>query len=220
MMKKLFFILTFLFFSLRTASAFDCSTFPVNPKIHITSSYGKLIYNDEKNTAEITEIAKKFNLIESGLFANGLSTVNVTFDITINTIGHLAGNEEFCVVPTDINIFLGFDRPTIYRSNELKKDSCEYNLVTQHEKVHQQINKSTLEYYLPMFKHAASAIVKRITPIHTSDINQIEIISEELTKDYNTKLTPLVNYIKEQLLLEQKKLDNSVNYKFESTLCR
>ncbi len=219
MMKKLFFILTILIFSARTALAFDCSNILVDPKINIISSYGKLIYNDTLSTAQITEIAKKFNLVESGLFANGLSTINVTFDITINTLGYPIGNSEFCVVPTDINIFLGFDLPIIYRSNGLIKDSCEYNLVTQHEKVHQQINKSTLEYYLPMFKHAASAIIKKITAIYTTDINEVKNISADLTKTYNQKLTPLVDYIKNQMLIEQKKLDNPSNYQFESTLC-
>ena len=219
MMKKLFFILTTFIFAPHLSFAADCSAVPVNPQIKITASYGKLTYDNTKNTAEITEMAKKFNLVERGLFASGLSTVNVNFDITINTLGNLIGNSEFCVVPTDINIFLGLEKPTVYLSNELNKDSCAYNLVLRHEKIHQQINKTTLEYYLPIFKDGATAIIKKIKPVHITNIDDIEKTTGDLTKLYNEKLTPLVDFIKKEMLSEQQKLDNPGNYQFESSLC-
>lgn len=219
MMKKLFFILTILLFMYKPAAGNDCSAVAVSPQIKVTSSYGKLNYDLTKNTAEITAMATKFNMVEAGLFASGLSTVKVNFDITINTLGHLMGNSEFCVVPTDVNIFLGFEAPTIYLSNELVKDSCEYNLVMRHEKIHQQINKTTLEYYLPLFKDAVAKIITDIRPIHITNIDDIEMTTADLTRLYNQKLTPLVNYIKKEMLLEQQKLDNPNNYQYESSLC-
>ena len=219
MMKKLFFVLTYLLFFYNQATALDCSAVVVNPKIKTTASYGKLEYIHNKNTVEITEIAKNFNILEKGIFAHGLSTVNINFDITINTLGHLIGNSEFCVTPTDINIFLGMYKPIIYISSELEKDSCEYKIVLHHEQVHQQINKTTLEYYLPMFKYAAEHIIKQIEPIHITDIDDIEKTTAELTKIYNKKLNPLVDYIKREMLKEQQKLDNNQNYIFESSIC-
>lgn len=219
MMKKIFFILTFLLFS-HFASAEDlCATFTEEPQIKITASYGKLEYDFNKNTDEITQLAQKFNLAEKGLFAHGLSTVNVNFDITINTLGQPIGNSQICVIPTEVTIFLGLDSPIIHISKELAKESCEYNIVLQHEKVHQQINKSTLEYYLPMFKYASTEIIKNIKPILITDINDIEKTTGDLTKSYNQKLTPLVDYIKREMLTEQQKLDNQNNYLLESTLC-
>lgn len=219
MMKKLFFILTFLFFSRFAAAEDICAAFTEEPQIKITASYGKLEYDFDKNTAEITELAKKFNLAENGLFAQGLSTVNINFDITINTLGQPIGNNQICVIPKEITIFLGLNSPIIHISKELQKDSCEYNVVLQHEKIHQQINKSTLEYYLPMFKYASTQIIKSIKPILITDINDIEKITGNQTKFYNKKLTPLVDYIKREMLSEQQKLDNEKNYRFESTLC-
>ena len=57
------------------------------------------------------------------------------------------------------------DKKIVKLSKELKENSCEYNIVMQHEKTHQQINKKTLEYYLPLFKSASTTIIKSIKPV-------------------------------------------------------
>ena len=220
MTKILFFILTTLFFLSTNSFAVDCSSLPITPKITITSSYGKLTYDYSKNISEITAMAKKFNLVETGLFASGLSTVNVNFDITINSIGQPIGNSEYCVIPTEVVVFLGLEAPTIYISKDLNKDSCEYKQVLHHEKIHQQINKTTLEYYLPMFKKASTEIINKTKAVHTSSINNIEKITGDLTKYCNKKLTPLVNFIKKEMLSEQQKLDSSDNYLYENNICQ
>ncbi len=219
MIKKLFFILIFLFFSNNSSFAADCSSIDINPQITLLSSYGKLVYDYTKTTEEITSLANSLNISEKDLFASGLSTVNINFDIEINTIGQPIGNSEFCVVPTSIKIFLGLDSPTIYISNELEKNSCHYNIVLRHEQTHQQINKKTLEYYLPLFKNSATKISQTIKPIHITDIESIRPSIKALTEIYNKKLTPLVDYIKKEMLIQQLKLDNPQNYLFESSIC-
>ena len=220
MMKKLFFILTTLIFFCSKSFAADCSDININPTIKVTSSYGKLNYDKSKNIEEITTMAKNFNLVESGLFASGLSTVNVNFDITINTLGQQIGGLEYCVIPTEVTFFIGLDSPTIYISNNISENSCEYNVILRHEKTHQQINKTTLEYYLPLFKDAALKIIKNIKPTKISNIKEIEQSTITLTKLYNQKMIKLVDFIKREMILEQKKLDNPENYHFESSLCK
>lgn len=219
MMKKLSFILIFLLFTSSAGAEDICASFTTTPKIKVTTSYGKLEYNFDKSTKEITDLAEKFKLTEKDLFAEGLSTANVNFDITINTLGQPIGNNQICLIPTEINIFLGLDKPVIYISNELSENSCKYNVVLQHEKVHQQINVSTLEYYLPMFRYVVLQLTKDISPILITDINEIENTTKEMTQGYNQKLLPLVNYIKREMLIEQQKLDNTNNYLFENMLC-
>ena len=218
MMKKLFFVLIFLLLSENSLGA-DCSSLNINPAVKITSSFGKLSYDESKNTSEITEKAKSFNLVEAGDFAGGLSTVNINFDITINTLGQMMEDNYYCVIPTEVNIFLGLDSPVIYISKDIQKESCRYQITRYHEQTHQQINKKTLEYYLPIFKASSKAIVKKITPVQINDINDMEQATASLTKQYNAKINPLVGFIKKEMLLQQKKLDNPENYKFEGSLC-
>ena len=218
MSKKLFFILTLLLFIQQPVWAIDCSCIKPETTVKLTSSYGKLAINHNKKLSEITNLAKSLNLVENGLFASGFSTANITFDIMINALGTPVSG-GFCVVPTNISLFLGLDSPTIYLAKELNENTCEYNMVLRHEQTHQQINKSTLEYYLPLFKDAASQIAQNIKPVPVADVNDIKDAITELTKTYNKKMTPVINFIKKEILTEQKKLDNPENYTYENALC-
>ena len=75
------------------------------PKIELYTSYGKLKYDFSQNNEAITKLAEKQGIIEKGLFASGLSTVNVNMDITLKTVGDIVGKYDFCVYPTTIKSF-------------------------------------------------------------------------------------------------------------------
>lgn len=219
-MKKLFFILTSLFFF--SSSAFcndECSDIQINPQIKVLSSYGKLTFDNSKSREELTNITKQHVFVENGLFANGLSTAELSFDISLKTYTQNINDSIICILPKEITIFLGFENPIIYLSNQLKENSCEYKIVLNHEKTHQQINKKTLEYYLPLFKSTSTTIIKNIKPLKISDIENINEATSNYVKIYNQKLLPLVDFIKKEISDQQQKLDTPDNYKYENSLC-
>ncbi|MBE6451956.1 MAG: hypothetical protein E7012_00505 [Alphaproteobacteria bacterium] len=218
-MKKLFFILTILtFFQINTARA-SCSDYFPLPEIELYASYGKLKYDYSKNTKQITSMAKKANSLETGLFASGLTTISINMDISMNSLSKMKGKNKFCVYPKDLKLSIYFKNPTIYISNQLKPDTCEYNVVLRHEQAHAQINKQVLEYFLPLLKKATIEIFKTIKPRQVSGISLIDKASSDITDEFNKKITPLYNYFKQQIVTEQQKLDNEKNYQYENQLC-
>lgn len=190
------------------------------PEIELYTSYGKITYIQNLDNQQITKLAAQTGHIEKGLFASGLSSIKVNMDITLKTIGDIISKYDICVYPTTIRLSIYFSNPTIYISNQLTAGSCEYNVVLRHEQTHQQINKSALDYFLPLFKNAAAQIAPTIKPISVANISEIDDASNLLTEEYNQKLTPLLNFFKQQLQKEQLKLDNQSNYQYENTLCR
>lgn len=222
-MKKLFFILTSVFFLLtaaRISFAGDCANVKSTPSIKFTTSYGKLKYNTSKSNHQITAIANQYGIVEQGVFASGLATVNVNWEISINTLGKIISDYNICVVPTSINIHIGFADPTIYLSSKMASDTCEYKVVLRHEQTHQQINKTALDYFLPLFQQAIYKIVAQIPPAHVTNISEIDQATADMTQVYNKKISPLIEVFKNELLAEQGKLDNASNYRFESRLCK
>lgn len=219
-MKKLFFILTFLFFLSFNVWAADCSDITVEPEIIVSYSFGNLTYDKSKSISEITFLSRKINQNESSSFAEGLSTVDVTFRVAATTTIQPVGINKFCVIPSKIDIFIGLSNPTIYLANSLVEGSCKYNIVLRHEQTHQQINKTTLEYYLPIFKAAVTNIIKKSPAIMINETKQIEPVTKDLTEKYNKILLPLVDFIKKEISQEQLKLDNQTNYKYEYKLCK
>ena len=180
----------------------DLSACPKNnntPKINLYTSYGKLTYDNSKNNAQITEIASKYGILEKGIFASGLSTIDINLDIVLKTSGEELPDKSICVYPENIDFTISFSSPVIYISNQLKPYSCEYNLVLRHEQTHQQINSSALDFFLPLFRSAANKIAQNLKPIKIHNNSEINKASNQLTLEFNEKLTPLLNFFKKQI---------------------
>lgn len=221
-MKKLFFILTFAFclpLINTQAQAFDCSQIQSIPSVEFSTSYGKLRYDTTKNNQQVTAIAGSYGIAEKGLFAAGLATINVNFEISINTLGKIYGENNICVIPTNINIYIGYSDPVIYISKNLTPETCKYNVVLRHEQTHQQINKNALDYFLPLIQDAIKKIIPTVKPLNVSNTEEIDIATTELTQTYNRKIAPLIEVFKNELLKEQSKLDNHENYQHEEEIC-
>lgn len=234
-MKKLFFILIFSF--LLTLNPFKawaegsdaenpfevsdpCKQIIPNPQIEFKTSYGKLSYDFSKNLQELTSLGKTYGILEQGLFASGLAVVGVNWEVSLNSISRVVGDYDICVIPTKIDIFIGYQDPIIYMSNELRPNTCNYNVVLRHEQTHHQINKAALEYFIPRLRESISEIIKDVKPLHVDSSSKIDYATNELTDNYIYKIEPLIENFKQELLKEQGKLDNHSNYQFEGDLCR
>ncbi len=221
-MKKLFIILTILAntFLLKNVQAFDCASAAPKPQIDFYTSYGKLTYDLTKSQHEITAIAKKSGILEKGLFASGLATIQVAWEINVNTLSERISQNEICVFPKSLEIFIGYQNPVIYLEKNLKPNSCQYNLVMRHEQTHQQINKTALEHFLPLFYKQIIKIAGQMPPEKVEKVSEINKATERLSQNYTRQITPLIDFFKKQLLAEQYKLDNKSNYIHEAELCR
>lgn len=225
-MKKLFFILTFLSFMLclsqKTIAAETdiCASLITEPEIEFTTSYGKLKYDYGYNLQELTNLGRKYNIVEQGLFASGLAIVSVNWEVSLNTISKIIDDTNICVVPTNLNVFIGYQDPTIYISNQLQPGSCEYNVVVRHEQTHHQINTAALEYFIPSLRRSVENIAKDIKPYKIDSPSKIDEATNKLTEMYIAQIEPLINHFKNELMQEQSKLDNQMNYTMESNLCR
>lgn len=232
-MKKTFFILTAVFHFILIISQVNaqeassdlsevvrCDKLNYVPEIVFTTSYGKLNYDFSLNTRSLTELGQKLGIIEKGLFASGLATVGVNWELSVDTISRVLEEDDICVIPVKVNIFVGYEDPVIYISKELKPNTCEYNVVLRHEQTHQQINKLALEYFIPRLKKAVEAISKDIRPVEIERLSQIDETSEEISKSYIREISPLVEHFKKELFKEHGKLDNQDNYNYESNICK
>lgn len=222
-MKKLFFILTHLTLQMlfiNPVSADGCRNVKSIPAVEFSTSYGRLSYDFSKNNHQVTELAKKYGIVEQGLFASGLATVNVSWEISLNTVAKVYGDYDVCVVPTSVQVFIGFTEPTIYISRDVPKNTCEYNVVLRHEQTHQQINKAALDYFIPLFQEAILKIIAKVKPVPVAHITEIDTATNQLTQTYNKKISPLIEVFKDELLIEQGKLDNLQNYQHEQDLCQ
>lgn len=223
-MKKIFFVLTILFSSnawAQNAAQLQnvCNGVNADPIINFQTSYGELKYDFSQTRNSLTALGKDYGIIEHGLFASGLALVSVQWEISVSTMSRRIDN-NVCVIPVNIDIFIGFQDPVIYVSRDIRPDSCEYNVVLRHEQTHQQINKTALDHFLPLFRDAIRRISHEIKPLKVNDFSESDSASQLITDEYIKKVEPVVELFKQEIMNEQMKLDNAKNYQMEADLCR
>lgn len=230
MNKSLYFLLILLFMlgfsGISRAAGYgdfiSCNSLNPTPKIVLKTSYGKLEHDLTKSIADLTHLSggdERFK--EEGIYTAGLAPYKVGFYVYIKEgIAREIDKNTICVMPTEVEAFIGYQQPGVYVNNTVKPGTCEYALILRHEQVHQWINKLTLDYFLPLYYKALVKTVKDVKAVKVKDSKDIKDGLIQLNLYYNAKMTPVFEQFRKAVEGEQKKLDNWVNYNAEDKLCK
>lgn len=192
------------------------------PKVTISTSYGKLRYDFSKNNRSLTRmhIRQYGGRVAPGKYVHGLATNDLSTEISFKLLKNTLPDGTVCVYPDEINLLVGVQNPTIYLSKDLQEESCAYQVALRHEQTHQQINAEVLESYLPIIqKRFLEAVQKYSLVSRNSDIN-LSLAQESLKNRYLSVINPLLEEIKSEIKTEQAKLDSAENYDYEEKICR
>lgn len=198
----------------------ECSGSAVAPKINFSTSYGRLSYNFDYDTEAITKMAQNSPFIEKGMFVAGLAPIKIQNEYSMTFKGQPEERGGYCVYPEEINVYVGFHNPEIYVSKDYPQNSCEYNLILRHEQAHQQINKATLDYFIPYFKKSALKIARDMGSKRIRKKSSMKKVSQEMQNEFTERFNKIVDLFRKELAIEQGKLDNSINYAAEDKVCR
>lgn len=231
-MKKVFFSLIFWCFMVCPATAEnnlakyeeECLSFIKAPKVELTSTYGKLKYNFQKDSTFLRqETAKRFQDLGEELYDGfepvGLTKVRDAFDFGI-TVGQIdISNGYTCLFPETIKVHLGYYLPTIYIANSLKEGTCLYDIALRHEKTHMQIYLEALDYFLPQLKDAVNGLFDKIGVKIVKRAAAGKGAAKELNDLYLAQIQGKVNRWRKEVEKEQLKLDSPEHYIIENKLC-
>ena len=213
------FAMTKIAFAQNTGSN-PCENVRFEPMLNFTTSYGKLRYDHSYSQKELQKLGQAFGVNEHGMFTSGLSVASIEWEVMLDTVSKVVNAEDICIVPTVVDVFVGFQNPTIYISNHLKQGTCEYNLVMRHEHQHQQMNIVALEYFIPKIKEELEKRLKDVKPHHAPSLSRASAVTAEMTDEYIKLIAPYINKFKASLLREQSLLDTRENYEKEDAVCR
>ncbi len=194
------------------------------PEVTVTSSYGKLKYNFDKDGQYLRkETEKKYQ--KEGLEMPkdfepiGLTKVRDGFHFNM-TVGHAEISHGYsCLYPQKIEIYLGFYVPTIYILKDLEKSSCLYELALRHEMTHMQIYIEALDYFLPELKKTADSLFNDVgVRVAAPDVH-VPTVAQQLNDMYLNVVKDKVENWRKEVEQEQLKLDTPENYILENKLC-
>ena len=196
-----------------------CSQIRPDPKVNITTSYGVLQYDYTQTVPQLTSIGTKSGTGEAGAFVEGLAVATTIWEMSMSVLPVPEGN-KICIVPVEVDIFIGYKNPVIYIAKELSPNSCRFNLVMRHEQAHMQINKSALDYFIPILAESIRKLAKDIRPVLIGNTQaQFQEAQNKFTEEYQRNIRPMVDTFIYERGKEQGKLDNYQHYKLENEVC-
>lgn len=230
-MKKVFFALILNFLMIKPAFSDslgeyekECLSFIKAPKVNVSSAYGKLRYQFDKDENFLRqETEKKFKdageEMPQEFTPIGLTKVRDIFDFNL-TMGQIEVSKGYvCLYPEKIDVRLEYYMPTIYILNGLKEGTCQYDLAMRHEKTHMQIYIEALDYFLPILKQEAEDLFEEIG-VRAALPQNAEETAKALNGVYLEKVQKKIDVWHEEVEAEQMKLDSVENYMMENMLCQ
>ena len=228
-MKNIFLISlfsSFAFFSKAYAdSALNarCAPFVENPHVIVETTYDALKYDYSKVSKTLERLHQKEygGNLHDGYRINGLSTYDLATSLDFNVAKKTFNDGVTCFYPTYVKLTVSVKNPMIYIARSLKKGSCSYEVALRHEQTHHQINMEVIKHYLPEIKQNFVAVVQKYKlASRKKDDIALEYVQESLQKKYLQAINPVLDKIRNEIKIEQLKLDNLENYTYEQSLCQ
>jgi len=195
----------------------SCNAINPTPAITFKTSYGKLVHDLSKTQSEINAMDHKGN--EPGWLTVGLALAPVkTYIRSTGTARELDDNAT-CVLPEEIEIYVGYQDPVIYVSKEYQKDLCKFSVLIRHEQVHQRINKLTLDYFVPLMDKVLRQAVQDVRGIKVSSPEQAADGMMQLNVYYHARLSPILEEMVIAQQAEHAKMDSLTSYKMQWDMC-
>lgn len=202
----------------------SCNAMTPQPAITMKYSYGKLIHDLSQSPQFVANLGKNSPVLkENGLLSSGIAYSQANTNIAIKQVILKRLDDNYsCLMPEEIEVFVGYKDPVVYVSNKYDKQSCEFSQIIRHEQVHQRINKLTLDYFLPLIDKAIrNAILEvKAVKVMTNNRNDIDQGYKDLFTFYRSRLDPILDEFFKARDNEQKKLDNINSYQHDWSICK
>lgn len=195
----------------------SCNAINPNPAITFKTSYGKLVHDLSKSQAEVSSLAHSSN--EPGWLTVGFAQAPVVASISSKGTARKIDDDVTCVLPDEIEIFVGYQKPVIYVSKEYREDLCKFSVVIRHEQVHQRINKLTLDYFVPLMDKVLRKAIYEVRGIKVNSEAQAQEGMALLRSYYLARLTPILEEMAKAQKAEHAKMDSLTSYKMQWDMC-
>lgn len=217
MRKLLFILITLILFIVNPFNGFAkasferCENITPQPKIKLSGSFGRLSYDNDLNYKELE--AKVGRPIAGLSSLKHSSSSRVSFELKEQGNG-------MCVVPSEVDIYIGIITPVIYVAKELRPGECEYNLVLRHEQAHMQINIRTYNHFIKVVRKGFEEVSKNIKPVYVTSQAETKSATLLIAEEYNAVVLNFVEQLKSETDEEHQKLDGKKGQNLENTICR
>lgn len=200
----------------------SCNSINNTPQIVFKTAYGALETDFGKSKEDIAKLPEQDTRYrEKGIYGSGYAAVNFAWNIYVKQ-GDVKyyDDETSCAYPLVVEVFLGLQNPKIYVAKEFPESSCRFAQILRHQQAHQQINKTALDYFVPVFERAVQKTIRNVKAVKVKNAGAAADGYAMLNSYYKAELNPLFEGFYQLVNREHKKFDNMIDNETEDNLCQ
>lgn len=229
-MKKTFFYILFFSFSFSFATLVSFPAFAQsglckrawkepNVKMHI--DYGDVEYIHDLRANKFKQYLKREMDLNSKLSRQVRGLTVASTKISFASSGKVQRRRDgFCVELGDVDIHFGYDKLTVLIEKKYPKNTCEYNVIKDHEDTHVFLNREVLRDYSVKIYNKAYEIVKNLAPVQVRRESQVKGTLDDMMNKLNEGLKPIINDFERARDKKNSAIDTDESYRNITAQCR
>ena len=189
------------------------------PEVEIVYNYGELKYDYSLSDEQLNERVRALYPDKITHKINGLTELS-PYIVVESSIMQTGSKSYLCYYPKKVRVIVGYN-PIVYIRNDLKKDTCRYNITMRHEQTHLDIGDLAMTEFLQNIKSSFPRIIKDVGVIVKpySDNVSANDNSKELNNLYRQQLSYMFERFVKGMVEQQMLIDTTESYNAEGMLC-
>ena len=212
-MKRYYTILklfTIIFF-IGTSIAFaECPNIPV-PKLDLKFIYGPVNYINDKSNSQFPQ--RPHSSVAGLTFSELSKTAQGDTVIAQDNKGN------YCIYLSALYVEIGYPHIDVYIDKKYPSNSCNFRVIKDHENYHVRVQKEGLKFFENKIRQAYQIVLEKHQPLTAYTENEAQKMAENLVKDVEKQIQPLIKYIQKRLEEKNLAIDTQSAYKEEVKKC-
>lgn len=209
-MKKLLIILLYLFWAQNANALCEKNNIEINIKVRP----GKVIYDSNYSRNEFGK------LVKGPVSPNtlGLTVSNMIVAMTGETYAKPEG-QRFCVGLKSITFTIGYEQIMVYIDKKYPRNSCNYNVIKEHEDYHVDVSQQALKFFRPDIEKELRKAVANLRPEYAYSAERGKQIRDKQFKQIQERIKPLRQHINLKIAEKNYLIDTPHSYQETTKKC-
>jgi len=128
-------------------------------------------------------------------------------------------NRTACVQIKSMGLVIGYDTLDVYIDKKYMPDSCEYEVVKEHENYHVRVSQEAMMFFKPDIERALETALSHIDPEFAYSHEEAQKIFNDQFRRVIREIQPLIDYINQKIAEKNYIIDTPESYEETSSLC-
>jgi hypothetical protein len=200
-------ILGALLMAVPAMAALECPGAPRSVDVTVRVEAGTVTVDTGYSKGELTRIGRRFG--SGGGHVFGMTRANFRSDMRTRVAIHPLGAGRYCVVPTAVDMDLGYSDFTVYIDRNYRAGTCEHQALRDHEDTHVAIYRDNLEQFAPLVK---ARLVKAVRQFKAVIITTPDGGADPVLEGLQREVEPVLADLQEAAEKANARIDTQASY--------